>query len=71
MAEAISAAIPGSRLVRIPRAGHTSSVEYPEAVNAALDAFLAELAQPGRAAGARGAGDPGSPASPRPSGDRA
>jgi pimeloyl-ACP methyl ester carboxylesterase len=47
MAEAIRAAIPGSRLVRIPRAGHTSTVENPEAVNAALDGFLAELAQPG------------------------
>ncbi len=32
--------IPNSRLVRIARAGHTSSVEEPEAVNAAIDAFL-------------------------------
>ena len=32
--------IPGSRLVRIPNAGHTSSVEEPEAVNAAIDSFL-------------------------------
>jgi pimeloyl-ACP methyl ester carboxylesterase len=60
MAEAIGAAIPGSRLVRIPRAGHTSTVENPDAVNAALDAFLAEVARPGRAAGACAVGDPGS-----------
>ena len=39
-AERICAAIPGSRLVRIPRAGHSSTLENPEAVNAALDSFL-------------------------------
>ncbi|MCB0559759.1 MAG: alpha/beta hydrolase [Lewinellaceae bacterium] len=32
--------IPGSRLVRIPNAGHSSSVEEPEAVNKAIDDFL-------------------------------
>lgn len=32
--------IPGSQLVIIPGAGHTSTVEEPEAVNAALRAFL-------------------------------
>ncbi len=32
--------IPNSKLVRIPNAGHTSSVEEPEAVNAVVDAFL-------------------------------
>jgi len=42
-AERMHAAIGGSQLVRIPRAGHTSSVEEPAAVNAALDAFLAEI----------------------------
>jgi 3-oxoadipate enol-lactonase len=35
--------IAGAELVRIPRAGHTSSVEEPEAVNRAISAFLAEL----------------------------
>ena len=34
--------IPNSRLVRIPNAGHTSSVEEPEAVNKAIDGFLVE-----------------------------
>jgi pimeloyl-ACP methyl ester carboxylesterase len=35
-----AAAIPGASLVEIPRAGHTSTMEEPAAVNAALDAFL-------------------------------
>ena len=39
-AERICSAIPGSRLVRIPRAGHSSTLENPEAVNAAIDLFL-------------------------------
>lgn len=43
-AERMHAAIPGSRLVVIPGAGHTSTVEQPEAVNAALAAFLSEVA---------------------------
>src|SRR3546814_5016789 len=38
-AERIHAAIPQSRLVRIAKAGHSSSVEQPAAVNTALDAF--------------------------------
>jgi pimeloyl-ACP methyl ester carboxylesterase len=42
-AERIHAAIPGSRLVVIPGAGHTSSVEQPELVNAALEGFLASV----------------------------
>lgn len=42
-AERIHAAIPQSRLVRIAKAGHSSSVEQPAAVNAALDAFLGSL----------------------------
>jgi pimeloyl-ACP methyl ester carboxylesterase len=41
MAERICAAIQGSRLVRIPRAGHSSTIENPGSVNAALDMFLA------------------------------
>jgi 3-oxoadipate enol-lactonase len=42
-AERIRNAIPGAKLVRIPNAGHTSTVEEPEAVTCAIDAFLAEL----------------------------
>lgn len=39
-AERIRDAIAGARLVVIPGAGHTSSVEQPEFVNAQLEAFL-------------------------------
>ena len=39
-AERIHALIPGSRLVVIPGAGHSSSVEEPEAVNTALVPFI-------------------------------
>jgi pimeloyl-ACP methyl ester carboxylesterase len=46
-AERIHAAIPGSRLVLIPGAGHTSSVEEPELVVAALEGFLASLVPDG------------------------
>lgn len=35
--------IAGSELVIIPRAGHSSTIEEPEAVNTAIDAFLAEI----------------------------
>lgn len=42
-AERVHAAIPGSRLVVIPGAGHTSSVEEPEFVNAALTEFLSAV----------------------------
>ncbi len=42
-AERIQAAVPGSVLVRIPRAGHTSSVEEPAAVNAAILAHLGRV----------------------------
>lgn len=35
--------IPGSRLVTIPGAGHTSSAEEPAAVNAAIKEFLSDL----------------------------
>ncbi len=40
-AERIAARIPGAKLVRIPRAGHTSSVEQPEAVSDSIERFLA------------------------------
>jgi 3-oxoadipate enol-lactonase len=42
-AERIAGAIVGAKLVGIPRAGHSSPVEEPVAVTAALEAFLAAL----------------------------
>jgi pimeloyl-ACP methyl ester carboxylesterase len=42
-AERIRSLIPGSRCVIIPGAGHSSSIEEPAAVNAAIAKFLAEL----------------------------
>ncbi|WP_394848264.1 alpha/beta hydrolase [Pendulispora brunnea] len=42
-AERIQRSIAGSSLVRIPRAGHSSSIEQPEAVNAAIESFLTSL----------------------------
>lgn len=42
-ARAMHAAIPGSRVVIVPRAGHMSNREHPEAWNAAVSGFLAEL----------------------------
>lgn len=45
-AEAIVAAVPSAVLVRIPEAGHSSSVEQPERVIAAMEAHFARLAAP-------------------------
>jgi len=42
-ARALAAAIPGARLVVIPRAGHLSPLENPRAFNAAVRAFLRDL----------------------------
>jgi 3-oxoadipate enol-lactonase len=42
-AERMHERIQGSKLVVIPGAGHTSTVEEPDAVNAALEAFLCSL----------------------------
>ncbi len=42
-ARKIHEAIAGSQLVIIPKAGHTSSIEEPEAVTQAITAFLADL----------------------------
>lgn len=42
-AQAIADAIPRAQLVSIPRAGHLSAVEQPEAFNEALGGFLASL----------------------------
>ncbi len=41
--ERIHALIPGSRLVRIARAGHSSCIEQPERVNETLGGFLSSL----------------------------
>ena len=42
-AERIASAIAGAQLVRIPRAGHSSPVEEPLAVTAAIERFLSSL----------------------------
>ena len=42
-AEAMAEALPDARLARVPAAGHMSSMEAPEAFNAALLEFLASL----------------------------
>jgi pimeloyl-ACP methyl ester carboxylesterase len=44
-AERIHARISGSKLVTISGAGHTSTVEEPVAVNAAIEEFLSTLAK--------------------------
>jgi pimeloyl-ACP methyl ester carboxylesterase len=38
--ERLVAAIPGAKLVRIPRAGHSSTIEEPAVVNRELDSFF-------------------------------
>ena len=45
-AERIHQAVRGSQLVVIPRAGHSSSIEEPAAVSAAIAAFLDGLPRP-------------------------
>ena len=40
LSEEIAAGIPGSRLVVVPDCGHLSTMEQPEAVNAALIQWL-------------------------------
>jgi pimeloyl-ACP methyl ester carboxylesterase len=40
---AMAAAIPGARLVEVPRAGHLAGLEQPEEVNHALYQFVSEL----------------------------
>ena len=49
--ERMHAAIPGSSLVMIPRAGHSSTIEQPEAVNRAIEKHLAGLRRPEAATG--------------------
>jgi pimeloyl-ACP methyl ester carboxylesterase len=46
-AERLHAAIRGSRMIRIPRAGHSSTIENPSAVNAALGDFLSSTGTDG------------------------
>lgn len=41
--QAMAAAVKGSTLVIIPRAGHLANMEQPEAFNAAVSAFLTKL----------------------------
>jgi 3-oxoadipate enol-lactonase len=43
LSEELLALIPGSRLVRIAKAGHLANAEQPEAFNAAIESFLSEL----------------------------
>lgn len=40
LAEEIAAGIPGAKLVKVPDCGHLSTIERPEAVNAALSAWM-------------------------------
>ena len=42
-AEAMAAALPNARLAVVPEAGHLTAVETPEAFNAEVAGFLAEL----------------------------
>jgi len=44
-AERIRDLIPGAELVRIPGAGHSSTVEQPEAVTAVVTRFLGQVAR--------------------------
>jgi pimeloyl-ACP methyl ester carboxylesterase len=50
-AERIHGAIAGSKLVRMPRGGHTSTVEEPELVNPPLMSFLEEVSSGQRRTG--------------------
>lgn len=45
-AERLAAGLRGAKLVRVPRAGHSSTVEEPAAVTAAIEDFLATLPPP-------------------------
>jgi len=45
-AQALLDLLPAASLVRIPRAGHLSAVEDPEAFTTALRAFVVGLGQP-------------------------
>jgi pimeloyl-ACP methyl ester carboxylesterase len=45
MADRLKERIGGSRLMRLPHGGHMSNLEQPEAVNAAISAFLREVVE--------------------------
>lgn len=45
MADRLKERISGSRLMRLPHGGHMSNLEQPEAVNAAISAFLREVVE--------------------------
>jgi 3-oxoadipate enol-lactonase len=49
--ERLAAQIPGAKFVRLPRAGHTASIEQPDAVNRLLGEFWASLTGASAAAG--------------------
>ena len=43
-AEQLAAGLPGLvELVKVPRAGHSSTIEQPEAVTAAIERFLEKV----------------------------
>jgi pimeloyl-ACP methyl ester carboxylesterase len=44
-AESLHESIQGSRLVRLPHCGHMSNLEQPEAVTAAIEAFLDQVSE--------------------------
>jgi pimeloyl-ACP methyl ester carboxylesterase len=41
--ERIAAAITGARLEIVPNAGHSSTIEQPEAITALIQKFVAEI----------------------------
>lgn len=61
-AERIAAGIRGARLIKIPRAGHSSCIEQPEAVTHAIEYFLSELKRGSKTSGLT---KPRKPAQPR------
>lgn len=60
-AERLHARIAGSTLVRLPHGGHMSTLEQPEAVNAAISRFLDEVSTRTRKAGGVAGGSPAGP----------
>ena len=48
VAEALHAAIPGSRLILVPAAGHDVNLEVPQEYDAAVRAFLRMAGEPAR-----------------------
>ncbi|MDE2572977.1 MAG: alpha/beta fold hydrolase [bacterium] len=48
LSQELAAAIPGAHLLEVPDAGHVSNADAPEFVNAALEAFVAAVANGAR-----------------------